>query len=150
MDCTVMIWRSWVRTPVGLNLGCVALLPQVVLEPKLYMRFTISWTWSLFSNYYMHAWNLTQVLNGMRSRFSDLYWHLISARTFFIMYENNLLCWQITRANFRLHVKWVVNLVIAYGHFTLGGLCGSVWINIKYFITPKSTKNAKFCRLCFT
>ena len=34
MKCTVMICRSWVRTPVGLNLGCVVLLSQVVLEPN--------------------------------------------------------------------------------------------------------------------
>ena len=26
MECTVMIWRSWVRTPVGLNLECIVLL----------------------------------------------------------------------------------------------------------------------------
>ena len=32
MKCTVMIWRSWVQTPVGSNLGCVVLLCQVVLE----------------------------------------------------------------------------------------------------------------------
>ena len=32
MKCTVMIWRSWVQTPVGLNLGCVGLLSQVVFE----------------------------------------------------------------------------------------------------------------------
>ena len=31
---TVMIWRSWVWTPVGLNSGCVVLLSKVVLEPK--------------------------------------------------------------------------------------------------------------------
>ena len=26
MKCTVMIWRSWVQAPTGLNLGCVVLL----------------------------------------------------------------------------------------------------------------------------
>ena len=31
MKCTVMIWRLWVRTPVGLNLGCAVLLSKVVL-----------------------------------------------------------------------------------------------------------------------
>ena len=34
-----MIWRSWVRTPVGSNFGCVVLLSQVViLEPKYICR----------------------------------------------------------------------------------------------------------------
>ena len=35
MKWTVMIWRSWVRTPVGLNLGCIVLLSRVVLDPKI-------------------------------------------------------------------------------------------------------------------
>ena len=35
--CTVMIWRSWVWTLAGANLGCVVLLSQVVLEPKIIM-----------------------------------------------------------------------------------------------------------------
>ena len=39
MKCTVMIWRSRVRTPVGSNLGCVVHLSQVVLEPNL----TVCW-----------------------------------------------------------------------------------------------------------
>ena len=36
MKCTVMIWRSWVQTPVGSNLGCVVLLSQVVLEVNIF------------------------------------------------------------------------------------------------------------------
>ena len=32
MKCTVMIWRSWVRTLVGSNLGCIVLLSQAVLD----------------------------------------------------------------------------------------------------------------------
>ena len=35
--CTVMIWRSWVWTPAGANLGFVVLLSQVVLQPKIIM-----------------------------------------------------------------------------------------------------------------
>ena len=31
-----MIWRSWVRTPVGLNLGCIVLLSYVIFEPKIH------------------------------------------------------------------------------------------------------------------
>ena len=31
MKCTVMIWRSWVLTPVGLNLGCVVPLSKSYL-----------------------------------------------------------------------------------------------------------------------
>ena len=34
MKHTVMIWRSWVKTSVGSNLGCIVLLSQVVLEQK--------------------------------------------------------------------------------------------------------------------
>ena len=36
MKCTVMIWRSWVQAPTGLNLGWVVLLSWVVLEPNIY------------------------------------------------------------------------------------------------------------------
>ena len=35
MKCTAMIWRSWVRTLVGLNLGCILFLSQAILEPKI-------------------------------------------------------------------------------------------------------------------
>ena len=31
-----MIWRSWVQTPVGSNLGCIVLLSLVVLEPTTF------------------------------------------------------------------------------------------------------------------
>ena len=34
MACTFMIWRSWVRTQVGLNLGCVVLLSKPYLNQK--------------------------------------------------------------------------------------------------------------------
>ena len=33
--CTVMIWRSWVRTPVGSNFGNVVLLSKSYLNPKV-------------------------------------------------------------------------------------------------------------------
>ena len=36
MKCTVMIWRSWVRTLVKSNLVFLVLLSQVVLEPKIW------------------------------------------------------------------------------------------------------------------
>ena len=35
MKYTGMIWRSWVWTPVGSNLGCIVLLSKVILEPKM-------------------------------------------------------------------------------------------------------------------
>ena len=34
MKCTVMIWRLWVRTLVGLNLGCVVLVSKSNLNLK--------------------------------------------------------------------------------------------------------------------
>ena len=36
-----MMWRSYVRTLVESNLGCVVLLSQVVLEPKLSISFIL-------------------------------------------------------------------------------------------------------------
>ena len=35
IKCTVMIWRSWVWTPIRSNLGYVVLLSWVVHEPKI-------------------------------------------------------------------------------------------------------------------
>ena len=39
-DILFTIWRSWVQTPVGSNLGCVVLL-SVVLEPKYICHFVV-------------------------------------------------------------------------------------------------------------
>ena len=44
---------------------------------------------------------------------------LVSVRTFGVMYDHTFLNLQITRSGNRLHIKWVVSLVIAYGHFNL-------------------------------
>ena len=39
MNCSVMIWRSWVRTPVGSNLGCVVYFcPKSYLNQKYLLR----------------------------------------------------------------------------------------------------------------
>ena len=39
MKCTVMIWRSWVRTPFRSNVGCMVFLSKskAQLEPKLWI-----------------------------------------------------------------------------------------------------------------
>ena len=43
-----------------------------------------------------------------------------------ILYLNLL----ITRSDIRLHIKWTVSLVTAYGYFNLPqGLCGYVWVH---------------------
>ena len=45
---------------------------------------------------------------------------------------------QITRSDIRPHMKWVVSLVIAYGHFNLPQ--GFVWVCMgqhTHFIAPK-------------
>ena len=34
MKCIVMIWRSWVLTPIGLNFGCVVLLSKLYMNQK--------------------------------------------------------------------------------------------------------------------
>ena len=40
MNCTVIIWRSWVRTPVGSNLGCVVLLSSYLNKKYVYEYLT--------------------------------------------------------------------------------------------------------------
>ena len=45
--------------------------------------------------------------------------HLVPVRTFGVMYDHTYLNLQITRSDIRLHIKWAVSLVIAYGHFTI-------------------------------
>ena len=42
---------------------------------------------------------------------------------------------QITRSNIRPYIKWVVSLVIAYGHINL--LQGFVWVNILTLLEPR-------------
>ena len=41
---------------------------------------------------------------------------------------------QITRSDIRPHIKWGVNLVIAYGQFNR--LCAYVWVNILTLSPP--------------
>ena len=45
--------------------------------------------------------------------------YLVSVRTFCVMYDHTFLNLQITGSDIRQHIKWVVSLVIAYGHFNL-------------------------------
>ena len=42
MKCTVMIWRSWVQTPVRSNLGCVVHLPKLYLNKTSFVTSTAS------------------------------------------------------------------------------------------------------------
>ena len=51
-----------------------------------------------------------------------------------VMYDHTFLNLQITRSGIRPNIKWVVSLVITYGHFSLG-LCGCVWVNILTLFT---------------
>ena len=49
---------------------------------------------------------------------------------------------QITKSVIRPHIKWVVSLVIAYGHFTfLQVLCGYVWVNTLTSLPPEDSHN---------
>ena len=57
-----------------------------------------------------------------------------------VMYDHTFLNLQITRSDIRLHIKWAVSLVIAYGHFNLPQ--GFVWVcmvlhTCTHFITPE-------------
>ena len=45
------------------------------------------------------------------------WWYLVSCMTILFI---NL---QVTRSDIRLHIKWVVRLVIAYGHYSSSGVC---------------------------
>ena len=49
-----------------------------------------------------------------------------TVRTYVVMYDHIFLNLQITRLDIRPHIKWAVNLVIAYGHFNLPQ--GFVWV----------------------
>ena len=47
------------------------------------------------------------------------------------MYDHTFLNLQPTRSDISTHIKWIVSLVIAYGHlFFLRGLCGYIRVNI--------------------
>ena len=37
--CTVIIWRSWVQTPFGSNLGCIVLLSHSYLNQNIYICY---------------------------------------------------------------------------------------------------------------
>ena len=65
MKCTVMIWRSWVRTLVGLNLGCLALL-SVMLDPKLWI-FPPCWA-------FCHQCDIETYLNNIQTITFLLQW----------------------------------------------------------------------------
>ena len=53
----------------------------------------------------------------------------VSVRTLGVMHDHTLfLHLQITIADIRAHLKWAVNLVIAYGHFNLPQ--GFVWVYV--------------------
>ena len=52
---------------------------------------------------------------------------LVSVRTFGVMYDHTFYKQvQISRSDIRPHMKWVVSLTIAYGHFNLPP--GIVWV----------------------
>ena len=44
------------------------------------------------------------------------------------MYDHTFLNLQIATSELRLHIKWVVSLVIAYGHFNFPN--GFVWVHM--------------------
>ena len=46
------------------------------------------------------------------------------------MYDHTFLNLQITSTDIKPHIKWVVSLVIAYGHFNLPqGFVWVLWVN---------------------
>ena len=61
LKCTVMIWRSWVWTPVSSNLECIVLLSYVVLESEISPRVK-SWLSSMFLLYVFGATHSISVL----------------------------------------------------------------------------------------
>ena len=63
-------------------------------------------------------------------------WHLVSVRTFGVMYHHTFLNLQVTRSDIRPHIKWAVSLHMVTLIF-LGGMCGYLWVNILTLSPPK-------------
>ena len=87
MKCTVMIWRSWVRTLVGLNLGCVVgyFCPKSYLNQK-YCSYSICINNKLVPFTIPSASIMLSQLNGFKWQYvyrsnnsnSDVHWLILN------------------------------------------------------------------------
>ena len=119
MKCTIMIWRSWVRTPVGLNMG------SIVLQSIH--------TW--ITNIYLMTW-FDLDLTLMILTWPNLTWPDLTSQSVLSVQAVNQFCLSICLSSFDwlvwLSIHWSICLSVRpFVCLSFGGsACPSIWHSI--------------------